>query len=50
MFPAERVGRPGGARMPGVSFRYTLIPLTDAVRTTPAIPFSCFNPATRQLC
>ena len=45
MFPAERAGRPGGARMPGVSFRYTLIPLTDAVRTTPAIPFSCFNPA-----
>jgi hypothetical protein len=45
MFPAERAGRPGGARMPGVNFRYTLIPLTDAVHTTPAIPFSCFNPA-----
>lgn len=24
---------------------YTLIPLTDEVKTTPAIPFSCFDPA-----
>ena len=45
IFPAESEGRTGGARVPGVSFRYTLIPLTDTVRTTPAIPFSCFNPA-----
>ncbi len=43
--PAKREGRMGGARAPGASFRYTLIPLTDAVRATPAIPFSCFNPA-----
>ena len=26
-------------------FSFTLIPLTDAVRQTPAIPFSCFDPA-----
>lgn len=25
-------------------FSFTLIPLTDATRQTPAIPFSCFNP------
>jgi hypothetical protein len=45
MFPAERGGMAGGATVPGTSFRYTLIPLTDTVRATPAIPFSCFNPA-----
>jgi hypothetical protein len=44
-FPAERAGILGGAKGPGASFRYTLIPLTDAGRATPAIPFSCFDPA-----
>jgi hypothetical protein len=44
-FPAERGGILGGAKGPGASFRYTLIPLTDAGRATPAIPFSCFDPA-----
>src|SRR5205814_1443861 len=46
-FPAER-----GAIVPatnnqaaGASFRYTLIPLSATVRATPAIPFSCFDPA-----
>jgi hypothetical protein len=46
IFPAERGGIvPGnGIKNPGASFNYTLIPLTDALRTTPAIPFSCFDP------
>jgi hypothetical protein len=44
-FPAERGGILGGAKGPGASFRYTLIPLTDVGRATPAIPFSCFDPA-----
>jgi hypothetical protein len=43
-FPAERGTILGGAKGPGASFRYTLIPLTDAGRATPAIPFSCFDP------
>jgi len=29
---------------PGVAFNYTLIPTTDEVRKTPAIPFSYFDP------
>jgi hypothetical protein len=47
IFPAERGGiLPGMANQPpGASFKYILIPLTDAVRATPAIPFSCFDPA-----
>ncbi len=46
LFPAERGGIvPGtGMNFPGVSFKYTLIPLTDTVRETPSIPFSCFDP------
>ena len=47
VFPAER-----GAILPadgnleaGASFKYTLIPLSETVRATPAIPFSCFDPA-----
>ncbi len=43
-FPAERGTILGGAKGPGASFRYTLIPLTDAGRATPVIPFSCFDP------
>jgi hypothetical protein len=37
---------PGPAGTPGnaVSFSYTLIPLTNATRATPAIPFSYFDP------
>ncbi|MBI5388454.1 MAG: BatD family protein [Verrucomicrobia bacterium] len=27
-----------------VSFTYTLIPLSDRIQSTPAIPFSCFDP------
>jgi len=47
VFPAERGGIVGGAGQtnPGVTFKYTLIPLTDAVVATPAIPFSYFDPA-----
>ena len=26
-------------------FQYTLVPLTDEIKQTPAIPFSCFDPA-----
>jgi hypothetical protein len=44
VFPAVRGGIVGGPNGPGASFQYTLIPLTDAVRATPAIPFSCFAP------
>ena len=46
LFPAERGGIVPGTGMnpPGVSFKYTLIPLTDAVHETPSIPFSCFDP------
>jgi hypothetical protein len=29
-----------------VAFSYTLIPLTEAARATPPIPFSCFDPGT----
>jgi hypothetical protein len=29
-----------------IAFSYTLIPLTEAARTTPPIPFSCFDPKT----
>ncbi len=29
-----------------VAFNYTLIPLTEAARATPPIPFSCFDPDT----
>jgi hypothetical protein len=46
VFPAVR-----GAIIPastnteaGASFKYTLIPLVDSLRATPAIPFSCFDP------
>lgn len=31
---------------PSAAFSYTLIPLTDNVKETPAIPFSSFNPET----
>ncbi len=44
IFSAERGGIAGGPNGPGASFHYTLIPLTTAVRITPAIPFSCFDP------
>lgn len=46
IFPAMRgailAGTNGGS--PGASFRYTLIPLSPGLRTTPAIPFSSFDP------
>jgi hypothetical protein len=47
IFPAERGGIVPAAnnQEAGASFKYTLIPLTDTVRATPAIPFSCFDPA-----
>jgi hypothetical protein len=47
IFPAERGGIAAGTGTSnaGAIFKYTLIPLTDAVRATPAIPFSCFDPA-----
>jgi hypothetical protein len=47
IFPATRgaiVAEPGTTNL-GVNFSYTLIPLTSAVQSTPAIPFSCFDPA-----
>ena len=45
IFPAERGGIIGGTNGPGASFKYTLIPLTTTVSATPALPFSCFDPA-----
>ena len=35
--------QPGGLQGV-VTFKYTLIPLTEAARATPSIPFSCFDP------
>ena len=50
VFPAVRgTIIPGmGTNLPGASFKYTLIPLTDELRATPAIPFSCFDPTRGQ--
>jgi hypothetical protein len=48
IFPAVRGGIAGGPNGPGAIFQYTLIPLSDAVRITPAIPFSCFDPGRGQ--
>jgi hypothetical protein len=48
IFPAVRDRIVGDRDGPGASFQYTLIPLTAAVRTTPAIPFSCFDPGRGQ--
>jgi hypothetical protein len=48
IFPAVRGGIVGGPNGPGARFQYTLIPLSDAVRTTPAIPFSSFDPGRGQ--
>ena len=46
IFPAIRTGIVGEAGTPtyGATFSYTLIPTTDELRATPAIPFSCFDP------
>ena len=50
VFPPEEVAPPQGVvagpeRMAGVTtFNYTLIPLTEQARATPAIPFSYFDP------
>jgi hypothetical protein len=50
VFPAERGAIvPGfGTNNPGATFKYTLIPLTETLSATPAIPFSCFDPARGQ--
>ena len=50
IFPAIRGGIVAGpgTNYPGASFKYTLIPLSDEARVTPAIPFSCFDPARGQ--
>ena len=48
IFPAVRGGIATGPNAPGAIFQYTLIPLSDAVRITPAIPFSCFDPGRGQ--
>jgi hypothetical protein len=47
IFPAVRGGFAAGTGTSnaGAIFKYTLIPLADSVRATPAIPFSCFDPA-----
>ncbi|MDD5141630.1 MAG: BatD family protein [Verrucomicrobiales bacterium] len=47
IFPAVRGGVVAGAgtNRPGASFKYTMIPVSDEARATPAIPFSCFDPA-----
>ena len=48
VFPAMRDNTTAvvGTNRPGAGFKYTLIPISDEVRATPAIPFSCFDPAT----
>ena len=50
IFPAVRGGLvPGTAtKLSGASFKYTLIPLSADPHATPAIPFSCFDPARGQ--
>ncbi len=50
VFPAERGGiiPPTADKDAGASFKYTLIPLTETVHATPAIPFSCFDPSRGQ--
>ena len=47
IFPATPGGSvaAAGTNPPGAFFHYTLIPLSYAPRATPAIPFSCFDPA-----
>ena len=47
IFPAERGAMVSTAanQRPGAIFKYTLIPLSPGLRATPAIPFSCFDPA-----
>lgn len=46
VFPAESAGTiPGNHEVkPGVVFNYTLIPMSDESKQTPAIPFSYFDP------
>jgi hypothetical protein len=48
IFPAVAVNAPPAPANPAlgnsVSFSYTLIPLTNSMTTTPAIPFSYFDP------
>ena len=50
IFPAVRGGIVAGTgtNRPNASFKYTLIPLSDAAHATPEIPFSCFDPARGQ--
>jgi hypothetical protein len=50
IFPAMRSGVVAGigTNSPGASFKFTLIATSDEVRATPAIPFSCFDPARGQ--
>ena len=50
VFPAVRGSLVAGTetKSPGAGFKYTLIPLAAEVRTTPAIPFSFFDPARGQ--
>ena len=47
IFPATPGGSvaAAGTNPPGAAFHYTLIPLSNVPRATPAIPFSCFDPA-----
>jgi hypothetical protein len=44
-FPTPQPGVPGATLPVCATFTYTLIPLTTEARTTPAIPFSYFNPS-----
>ena len=47
VMPAPTVAAPSPASVEGVvTFNYTLVPLTEQVRATPAIPFSYFDPST----
>ena len=50
IFPATRAPIMAGTatNRPGASFKYALIPLSDEPHATPAIPFSCFDPASGQ--
>ena len=54
IFPAERGGAATASGTPVTppgaltAFTYTLVPLTDRAKETPAVPFSYFNPDTEQ--
>jgi len=43
--PSPMPGTPSGAAFSAITFTYAMIPLTETLRATPAIPFCYFDPA-----